>query len=126
MLPILNIGPLAIQLPGLVILIGLWLGLSLAERYAARFDVKSNLLYNLVFVVLIAGIIGARLAYVIRYPQAFAGNLFSALSFNLSLLDPWAGLGLGLIAGLIYGQRKKMALWPNSRCAHTDTGCIRY
>jgi prolipoprotein diacylglyceryl transferase len=111
MLPIVNIGPLAIQLPGLVILLGLWLGLTLAERNAPRFGVKANELYNLVFIALIAGIIGARLAYVLRYPQAFAGNPLSILSLNISLLDPWGGLTLGLVATLVYGQRKSMPFW---------------
>jgi len=36
MLPILNIGPLAIQTPGLIILFGTWLGFFLAERQAGR------------------------------------------------------------------------------------------
>ena len=112
MLPILNIGPLAIQLPGLVILLGLWLGLTLAERSAPRFGVKANQLYNLVFIALIAGIIGARLGYLLRYPQAFAGNPLNILSLNISLLDPWGGLALGLVAALVYGQRKGMSFWP--------------
>lgn len=111
MLPILNIGPLAIQVPGLVILIGLWAGLTLAERYAPRFGVKPNQLYNLVFVILIAGVVGARLAYVIRYPQAFAESPFSIISLNFSLLDPWGGVATGFLAGLIYGQRKQMEFW---------------
>jgi len=112
MMPILNIGPLAIQLPGLIILLGLWLGLTLAERYAARFNVKANHLYNIVFITLIAGLVGARLANVLRYPQAFSSNLWNVLSLNISLLDPWGGIAVGIICALIYGQRKGMRFWP--------------
>jgi prolipoprotein diacylglyceryl transferase len=111
MLPILNIGPLALQTPGLVILIGLWLGLSLAERYSARRGVPPNLLYNLVFVGLVAGVIGARLSYLARYPEAFASSPLSLLSLNPGLLDPNGGLLIAGIAGLIYAQRKGMTLW---------------
>lgn len=46
MLPILPIGPLAIQFPGLVILLGLWLGLSLAEQsvqsHVQRYEQNGN------------------------------------------------------------------------------------
>jgi phosphatidylglycerol---prolipoprotein diacylglyceryl transferase len=111
MLPILNIGPLAVQTPGLVILIGLWLGLSLAEKYAARRDLPANLLYNLVFVMLVAGVIGARLSYLLRYPEAFASSPLSLLSLNPGLLDSSGGLVVGAIAGLIYAQRKGMPFW---------------
>jgi prolipoprotein diacylglyceryl transferase len=112
MLPILNIGPLAIQVTGLVLLLGVWLGLSLAERHASRFGVKPNELYNLAFVVMIAGVIGARLAYALRYPGAFAQAPLSLFSLNPGLLDAWGGLAVGLLAALIYGQRKGMAFWP--------------
>jgi prolipoprotein diacylglyceryltransferase len=111
MLPVLNVGPLAIQFPGLVLIAGLWLGLSLAERYASRRGVQASALYNLVFVALIAGVIGARLAYVARYPEAFRGNPLSLVSLNPGLLDIWGGLAVGVIAALVYGQRKGLALW---------------
>jgi len=42
MLPILHIGPLAIQTPGLMILLGIGLGLSLAERQAEHFRVNGS------------------------------------------------------------------------------------
>jgi phosphatidylglycerol---prolipoprotein diacylglyceryl transferase len=111
MLPVVNIGPLALQTPGLVILIGLWLGLSLAEKFSARRGVPPNLLYNLVFVMMTAGIIGARLAYLIRFPGAFASSPWSLISLNLGLLDPMGGLAVGAICGAMYAQRKQMALW---------------
>ena len=28
------------------------------------------------------------------------------------MLDPWGGIAIGLIAALIYGQRKQIAFWP--------------
>lgn len=111
MLPILQIGPLAIQMPGLVILAGIWVGLSLSERQAPRSGTNANDLYNLAFIGLISGLIGARLAYIARYPAAFTSNLLSMISLNPGLLDPWGGTAFGMILALIYGQRKKMRLW---------------
>ena len=112
MMPILNIGPLAIQLPGLLILLGLWLGLSLAERHAKSQDVHPNILYNLVFIGLIFGVISARLAYVARYPAIFSATPLSLISLNPGLLDAWGGVAGGMIVTLIYGQRKSLQFWP--------------
>jgi prolipoprotein diacylglyceryl transferase len=112
MLPVLQIGPFALQTPGLAVLLGLWLGLSLVERQAPRFGVNGNDLYNLVFVALVSGVLGARLVYAARYPAAFAASPLSLVSLNPGLLDVWGGAALGFIAALVYGQRKNLPLWP--------------
>ena len=52
MFPIIQIGPLSLPAPGLILLAGIWIGLTVAERFAPRFKANSNQLYNLVFVVL--------------------------------------------------------------------------
>jgi phosphatidylglycerol:prolipoprotein diacylglycerol transferase len=111
MLPVLQVGPLAVQISGLVILIGLWIGLSLSERYAQRSGFIADSLYKLVFVILLAGLAGARLSYIIRYPSAFLSSPISTISLNPDLLDPWGGAAAGMVAALIYGQRKKLPFW---------------
>ncbi len=112
MLPILQLGPLALPVPPLVLLIGVWVGLSLSEKYAPRFGVDSSSLYNLVWVGLLAGIVGARLAYVARFPEAFTSNPLGALTPRPVMLDGQAGLLFGILAALIYGQRKHVPFWP--------------
>jgi phosphatidylglycerol:prolipoprotein diacylglycerol transferase len=109
--PTLQLGPLSIQVPGLVLLIGLWIGLSLSEKRAKQRNENPSYLYNLVFIAIIAGIIGARLSYVINYPEAFSSNLWSFFSINPGLLDPFAGFLIGGAAGLIYAYRKNIPLW---------------
>ena len=111
MFPTLQIGPLAIQTPGLVLILGLWIGLSLSEKAAPRHGVDPGDVYNLAFISLIAGIVGARLSFAFEYPDAFTNNLASLISLNPSLLDPWGGAAIGLIAAIIYGFRKKMRFW---------------
>lgn len=112
MLPILQIGPLAIQTPGLFLLLGIWLGLNLAERLAPNFKVDANIIYNLVFFTLIAGILGARLGYALQSWEAFKTSPLSLISLNPGLLDPVSGLASGLVAAIIYGNRKSLSLWP--------------
>lgn len=112
MMPVLQIGPLAVQLPGLVLIIGLWLGLSLSERYATLYQIEPNDLYNLILVTLLSGVIGARLAYVARYPTAFLHSPMSLISLNPGLLDVAGGFATAIIAGVIYIQRTRMSFWP--------------
>jgi prolipoprotein diacylglyceryltransferase len=112
MLPVLQIGPLALQTPGLAYLLGLWLGLSLAERAAPRYKISPETLYNLALTALISGLAGARLAFIAQNFPAFAADPGSALSLNPGLLDPWGGLAGGFLGGLIYAQRKALSAWP--------------
>jgi len=111
MLPIIQLGPLALQVPGLVLLAGLWLGLSLAERRARRSSYNPADLYNLVFIGLIAGVIGARLSYAATFPDAFSGNMINLVSLNPGLLDPFAGLLIAVAAAAIYMYRKHLSFW---------------
>lgn len=112
MLPVLQVGPLAVQLPGLVLLVGIWLGLNLAERYASKYGVDPALLSNLTLVAILSGLVGSRLVYAARYPSAFSASPLSLFSINPGLLDPLGGVAVGLLAALIYGNRKNMALLP--------------
>lgn len=111
MLPILQIGPLALQTPGLMYLLGLWFGLLLAEKFAPRRGISPDALYNLVFTGLISGILGARLGYVLQYSDAFLASPLSLVSLNPGLLDPFSGFAAALIAALVYGARKKLDVW---------------
>lgn len=111
MLPIIQVGPLALQVPGLILLVGLWLGLLISERRARRFGDNPADLYNLVFIGLIAGVIGARLSYTVTYPDAFSGNLLNLVSLNPGLLDPFSGSLIAIAAIVIYMYRKKLPGW---------------
>jgi prolipoprotein diacylglyceryltransferase len=116
-LPVLQIGPLALQLPGLILLIGLWAGLSLAERGVSPAGdetptLNPDRLFNLALATLVAGVVGARLSYVIQYPLAFVESPLSLVSLNPGLLEPWGGAAAGLIAALVIGNRQGMQFWP--------------
>ncbi len=110
MLPIIQIGPLAVQTPGLVILLSLWLGLSFAEKYVGKFGLEVDKLYNLTVLSLLAGAIGGRLAYVARFPSAFLENPVNLISTNPGLFDIFAAAAVGSIAALAYILRKKLRL----------------
>lgn len=111
MLPVLQIGPLAIQTPGLAMLLALWLGMALAEKHAPQHGLPANKLYNLVFIALMAGIIGARLVYVLQYPAAFLSSPLSLFSLNPGLLNVIGGVLVAGVVSVAYAQRAKLPFW---------------
>jgi prolipoprotein diacylglyceryltransferase len=110
MFPVLQIGPLALPVPGLTLLAGVWIGLWLAEKEAARLQLNSEAVYSLAFMGLAAGLIGARLAYVARYASAYAADPLGAFSLSPAALEPSAGALIGVIAASLYGVRRKLPL----------------
>ena len=112
MYPILQIGPLAIQLPGLLLLAGLWIGTQLAERGTARNKLDPLWISNMIFIALAAGVIGARLGYALKYLDLYLREPLNLLALNPNTLSTMEGIAVGLIAAMIYAQRKGLSLLP--------------
>jgi phosphatidylglycerol:prolipoprotein diacylglycerol transferase len=111
LLPIIHIGPVAIQTPGLILILGLWSGLWIAEYLSPRFNINPNFLYNLVFIWLSAGIIGGRGFYVISNLAAFRIKPINLLSLNPGLLDPLGEITVDFIAASIYMNKSQFPFW---------------
>jgi phosphatidylglycerol:prolipoprotein diacylglycerol transferase len=112
MMPTLQIGPATLPLPALLLLAGFWLGLDLTEKHAPRFQANAQQIYHLVLAAMLAGLLGARLSYAMRSPDAFVASPLSLLQFGPQMLDAQGGLLFAALTGLIYGQRRHLALWP--------------
>ena len=112
MLPYLRLGPFLLQMTGLALLLGVWLGSWLSEKEAARLRIKPDLIYNLIFFGLIGGLIGARLAYAARFLNVYLSNPLSLFALNPNTLAPSEGLLVGLLVAFVYGQRKGLQLRP--------------
>jgi phosphatidylglycerol:prolipoprotein diacylglycerol transferase len=110
MFPTIHIGPAAIPSSGLIMILSIWIGLSVTERYSSRFHISPSQINSMVFLALAAGILGARLGYILQYPQIFIANPASILSRNVELLDTFFGLSCAIIANFIYIQKKKLPL----------------
>ncbi len=110
MFPVLHIGRVAIQTPGLIVILGLGLGLNLAEKYFLKVGLQPAKAYTLVTIGLVAAAIGGRIAYAIENLSAFTASPASLFSLNLSLWDPVGGILLGLAGSIGYGLRQKINL----------------
>ena len=111
MFPVLNIGPLAIQVPGLLLLVGLWAGLTVSEKFSMQRGIKNKDVYNLVFLSLIAGILGSRIGYILQNFNIFLENPSSMISLNPGLLDPSIGIFAAIISALLYMKKHNLDYW---------------
>lgn len=111
MVPVLQLGSITLPTAPLVLLLGVWAGAWLAEREAARLDLNGDSVARLVLIGLVAGVIGARAAYVVQHLGSYLSDLPGLFSPNPATLALTPGLLVGAIAMLIAGQRKRLPLW---------------
>jgi prolipoprotein diacylglyceryltransferase len=110
MLPVLQVGSLAIPIPGLALLIGVGAALWLSEKEAGRLQLDPDAIYTLAFTGLVAGLVGARLAYVLHYWSVYLRDPLGILSLNATALAPAEGALIGVTAALVYGARRQLPL----------------
>jgi phosphatidylglycerol---prolipoprotein diacylglyceryl transferase len=109
MFPVIHLGPLTIQARGLILLAAFWLAAEAAERGAKRLGVRGDVVYSLAFIAAIAGLIGARLGYVLEHWAAYQSDLIAIVALNFNTLSPLAGVVTGVVAAYLYARRKGVA-----------------
>jgi prolipoprotein diacylglyceryltransferase len=113
MLPIIHLGPLALPVPELVLLLGFWLGLELSERQAHHFRTAAAEVYNLALAGVAAGLAGARLVYAARFPAAFLANPLNLLALRPEMLDPLGGWVVAALAVVVTIKIRRLTFWSS-------------
>ena len=113
-----SIGPLTIRFYGVIIMLGVLAAAWLASKEAKRRGLDSDLVWDGLIWVIIAGVIGARLWHVLTpTPTDMAGGLTTKYYFThpLDMLAIWkGGLGVpgavigGAIALIIFARKKSL------------------
>lgn len=96
----------------ILLLIGLWLGLFLAEKRTERHGISKEMLNNIIYYSIIGYIVGGRLTFALINLPTFVQSPLSIFSVNIDLFDPLGGLAVALLVSFVYGQRQKLPLWP--------------
>jgi len=110
MYPALNFGPFVIPTAGLVYIIGAWISLSTIERAAKQLKLNPEPVYGVGATALFAGLLGARLTFVLIYWSVFRENLLGIIWPLNSGYNLWGGLTIGLISAFFYGRAKQLSL----------------
>ena len=110
----LQIGPLAIRWYGFLIALGVLIGSLWAARLAERRGLDADKLFDMAPYLVIAGLIGARLVYVVTSPDAFFGpggrlvDVFKIWQGGISIHGGIAGV---IIAAWVYARVRKINMW---------------
>lgn len=105
---IINFFGISIRWYSVLILVGIIVGFFLAEKEGKKFDLPKDFIFDLGFWVVIFGIIGARLYYVIFNFGLYKNNLLEIFKVWNGGLAIHGGIIGGLITLLIYCKIKKV------------------
>jgi phosphatidylglycerol:prolipoprotein diacylglycerol transferase len=107
-----QVGGLPIYSYGLMLAIAVAVGLFGALKLARIEGCEEDLIYELTIVMVVCGILGARLFYVVFYaPDYFAANPWAVLDLRTGGLVFYGGLLGGLLGGLGYIVKKRLSFW---------------
>lgn len=113
MLPVLfTVGPITIYSFGLLLAVAFLISTFLIFREAKKEYLEEEKVFDVVFLSLIAAIVGARLFYIIEHFDSFG---FSILNWLLVNAHPgfslWGGLGVGIAVFLLLTKKEKLPLF---------------
>ncbi len=112
MFPVIDLGPFAIQAPGLILILSLFFGVWLTGKLADTLGANGEAIENAFLIGLVSGILSARIGFLLQTPAIFLENPLSLVSLTPSMLNPGFGVLVGGLAALIFAQKKRLPLWP--------------
>lgn len=118
-----SVGSLTVHAYGLFLAVGFVFGLLRVSRVAPKYGIDRNSATDLCIYILIAGIVGSRLLYVLANYKSY--TLKDALSIWNGGLSFHGGIIFGIIAGIVYAKCKKMDFW-NVLDILSPSVCIGY
>jgi phosphatidylglycerol:prolipoprotein diacylglycerol transferase len=111
MLPVVNVGPFALYTPGLIFLLGSWLIVQAVRRAAFTQGLDGERMEIIVVIVLVSGIIGARVGYALTAWPAYVNDPWAFLSRDLQAFSLPYGIVTGVIVGSWQLWRQRWPLW---------------
>jgi phosphatidylglycerol---prolipoprotein diacylglyceryl transferase len=107
-----SIGPLDIRWYGLMYVVGIIIGLLVAWPYAKSKGINEEKLETLVFISIIAGLVGARLYYVVQQPlEQFIADPVKIIAVWEGGMAFYGAIFAVVLTLIIGGLRMKMPVW---------------
>jgi phosphatidylglycerol:prolipoprotein diacylglycerol transferase len=111
---LIQLGPLTLHSYGVLVATGILLALWLARRQAPQNGLDPDAVWNLGIYMVLAGLVGAKLWYVLENAGYYVENPRALVSMDtLQAAGVWyGGLLAGLLVTVIYVRRARMGLLP--------------
>ena len=113
---ICTLGPFTVYSYGLMLAIAFLTAAFSASLQAKRTGLSPDAIFNLCFIAMTAGIIGARLMYVIEHFSLYAREPFEVLMLQHGGLSWFGGLVAGGGAVAWYVKKHRLPLWRSLDC----------
>ncbi len=108
---ICTIGPFTVYSYGLMLVLAFFVCSALAAAQAKREGLNREIILNFLFIAFIAGIIGARLLYIIQYWEFYSKEPLEMLMLQHGGLSWFGGLITGTLVGLAYLKHKRLPIY---------------
>jgi phosphatidylglycerol:prolipoprotein diacylglycerol transferase len=108
---ILRWGLLHVRSYGLMLAVAFLVGTWLSLREARRLGLDEDRLVNVILIVLVASVIGARALYVLEHVQEFRREWGSMLAVWQGGLTLYGGIVAGTVAGLTAARQMSLPMW---------------
>lgn len=117
--PILfEIGPLTVRTYGLLLAVSFIAGILLALRRSRARGLNQNKMINMSLLIMIAGIVGARIMYVIPHWNEFSANPLDIISpfqssgsIGLTGLTMYGGFIAAVLVSILYLRVNRLSVW---------------
>lgn len=111
---IAKIGPLYIYSYGLMVALGFAIAITLSYREAARFHIDKDRIIDFGIVVLLGGLIGARLFYVLMNLGYYIANPKDIINLTKGGLVWYGGFLVGILVGIVFVKRNNINFWDGA------------
>lgn len=107
-MPVIQLGPLALPVFPLAVILGGWLGLEISTRAARRLGLDGDHIYNAFLYALAAGIIAGRLAHVVAFWPAYQTQPIEIIGLNTRAFLIWPGVIAAAAVWAWYVRRHRL------------------
>ena len=105
-----SFGPIHIYFFGLMIAIAAIIGGGFAIKQGEKRGINEDIMLNTIIIVVISGVLGARLFYILFYNPAFYfSNLGEIIKINEGGLSIHGGIVSAVVAGYLYSTKSKVS-----------------
>ena len=111
---LLKLGPFNIYSYGVMVAIGFSIAVWLAYNRAPKFGIDRDKITDLIILMLVSGILGARVVYLLLNFKYYGANPIEILNLSNGGLVWYGGFGAALLTSIWFTKRKKLDFWSIS------------
>ncbi|MDP3791460.1 MAG: prolipoprotein diacylglyceryl transferase [Candidatus Omnitrophota bacterium] len=109
-----KIGPLYIYSYGLMVALAFAVAILLSYREAPRFNIDKDKIVDFGIVILIGGLIGARLFFVLMNFRYYIANPIEIINLTKGGLVWYGGFLIGILVGIVFVKKNNINFWDGA------------